>query len=50
MVLLPENNKPLHLNIARKLLKLHLTVDLEDGIADIKNLYYLAKDVIDDNE
>ena len=48
--LLPEDRKQMYLSVARKLLQLRSTVDLEDNIADITKLYYAAKDMLEDNE
>ena len=48
--LLPENRKQLYLNIAEKLLRICSTVDLEDNIVDITNLYNDAKDLIKDDK
>jgi len=50
MLLLPENPKQVYLNVARKLLQLRSTVDLDGSIVDVTNLYYTAKDMIDDDE
>ena len=49
-LLLPNNPKAVFLSLARKLTKLLSTVDLEDNIGDVTNLYYKAKDMIDENE
>ena len=49
--LLPRDPKPFFLDLARTFLRRLSTVDIEDNICDITNLYYIAKDnIIHENE
>ena len=48
--LIAENQKLVFLSLARKLSNLLSTIDIDDAIFDITNLYYNAKELIEENE